>query len=183
MRPTWNEYFMMMAKLASTRSTCNSRPTGCVMVRDHDILSTGYNGSMAGAPHCSDGPDIDGKAYCHRRVIKAPEGDKYNFCRSVHAEANAVARAAKLGVSLAGATCYTTLAPCYVCLKLMANAGIKRIVYELDYESKCPERDQYWKDVIKESPIKYIQKMDVFAATIEDAVVALRLPTSIRRMG
>jgi len=70
MRPSWNEYFMLIAKLVSTRSTCNSRPTGAVLVKDRQILATGYNGSMPGAPHCTDQTITDGSTYCHRHDLK-----------------------------------------------------------------------------------------------------------------
>ena len=75
MRPSWDEYFMLIAKLVSTRSTCNSRPTGAVLVKDKQLLATGYNGSMPGAPHCSDEVMPDGSPYCYRRVMKVPDAD------------------------------------------------------------------------------------------------------------
>ena len=100
MRPSWDEYFMLIAKLVSTRSTCNSRPTGAVLVKDRQILATGYNGSMPGAPHCSDQVMADGSPYCHRRALNIADVDKYNYCRASHAEANAIAQAARYGVAI-----------------------------------------------------------------------------------
>ena len=117
---------MLIAKLVSTRSTCNSRPTGAVLVKDRQILATGYNGSMPGAPHCSDQVMADGSPYCHRRALNIADVDKYNYCRASHAEANAIAQAARYGVAIKGATLYVTLQPCFVCLKLLATAQIKR---------------------------------------------------------
>ncbi|HLM84282.1 MAG TPA: deaminase [Candidatus Bathyarchaeia archaeon] len=150
-RPSWDAYFMALAKLAASRSTCISRPTGCVMVKDKQIISTGFNGSMPGVPHCSD------EGECYRRSIKASDAGKYDFCRSIHSEANAVALAARAGASLEGATCYHTLFPCYVCTKLLVRAGIKEMVYEFGYDSKNAERDKHWQEVIDEAGIKIRQ--------------------------
>lgn len=97
MRPSWDEYFLMIAKLVASRSTCNSRPTGAVLVKDRQILSTGYNGSMPGAVHCSDA----GSLFCFRRSMEIPDNVKYDYCRSSHAEANAIAQAAKHGIAIA----------------------------------------------------------------------------------
>ncbi len=182
MRPNWNEYFMAIAKIVSTRSTCNSRPTGAVIVRDKQILSTGYNGSMPGAPHCTDENFDDGKPFCFRRSIEAPEDDKYNYCRASHAEANAVARAARLGISLDGATCFVTLAPCYVCLKLLAGAGIRHIYYELGYESVDEARDEHWRKVIDESPIETFEQLKVSERMARKIASSLTYPTSGRRL-
>jgi len=182
MRPGWNEYFMVLAKIISTRSTCNSRPTGCVIVRDKQVLATGYNGSMPGAPHCIDDVTVDGKPFCYRRAQNAPEGDKYNFCRASHAEANAVARAAQHGISIKGSTAFITLAPCYVCLKLLATAGIEHIYYEFDYESTNKGRDEHWKNAIKDSPIESIDRLTVSDESIRTMTRALRYPTSERRL-
>ena len=112
----------------------------------------------------------------------APEGDKYNYCSSVHGEANAVARAAKLGISLEGGVCYCTLAPCYVCLKLLAGAGIKGVYYELDYESNDRNRDSFWADAVKESPIEFIDQLVVSDEMVGMVKMALEFPTSKRRL-
>ena len=134
---------MLIAKLVSTRSTCNSRPTGAVLVKDRQILATGYNGSMPGAPHCSDQVMPDGSPYCHRRALNIADVDKYNYCRASHAEANAIAQAARYGVAIKGATLYVTLQPCFVCLKLLATAQIRRIYFELAYGSDDAPRDEF----------------------------------------
>lgn len=177
-RPTWGQYFMVLAKMVSLRSTCNSRPTGAVVVKDKQVLSTGYNGAMSGVSHCSD----MGPGYCHRRVFEAPESDKYNFCKSIHAEANAIARAARLGISLEGGICYCTLAPCYVCLKLLAGAGIVGVYYEFDYESQDTKRDQHWRDAVAESPIEFIDQLKVSNKTMALVLKTLQYPTSQRRI-
>ena len=162
MRPDWNEYFLALAKLASARSTCNSRPTGAVIVRDRTILSTGYNGALPGVPHCSDQPpDETGVPYCFSRKQGSSEQSKYNYCRSNHAEANAVVQAAKHGISLSGSSVYVTLAPCYNCIKLLASAGINHIYYELEYASTDQKRDAFWRDIYQEIGIVTYQKIEL----------------------
>ncbi len=182
MRPDWHEYFMTIAKIISTRSTCNSRPIGCVIVRDKQILTTGYNGSVPGGPHCIDQPDVNGEPFCFRRSIGAPEGDKYNFCRSTHAEANAIAQAAKAGIALKDSTLYVTVAPCYVCLKLLATARVRRIYYEYDYESTDRTRDEFWKRIVRESGIETFEQLTVSDSTKNIIVSAMEFPTSRRRL-
>lgn len=147
-RPSWDVYFLALAKLAASRDTCLSRPSGCVIVKDKQILSTGYVGSMPGVTHCID------EGRCYRRSIGAADAGKYDFCRSIHAEANAVALAAKAGVSLDGGTAYMTLFPCYTCTKLLVRAGIKEIVYELSYASKDKKRDKHWKEAYGGTGVK-----------------------------
>lgn len=130
-RPDWDEYFMNIAQLVATRSTCNRgielkymppyKGVGAVIVRDKVILATGYNGSPKGLEHCDD--------VGHEMV----EG---HCIRTVHAEANALAAAAKNGVAIDGATVYITASPCYDCFKLMVNAGVKRIVCGAFYGSR-----------------------------------------------
>ena len=120
---------MLIAKLVSTRSTCNSRPTGAVLVKDKQILATGYNGSMPGAPHCSDQVMPDGSPYCHRRALQIADVDKYNWCRASHAEANAIAQAARHGVPIKGATLYVTLEPCTMCAAAMSFARVRRLYF------------------------------------------------------
>lgn len=182
MRPEWDEYFMALAKLASARSTCNSRPTGAVLVRDNTVLSTGYNGALPGVAHCSDQPAEAGIPYCFSRKQGATEQSKYNYCRSNHAEANAVAQAARHGISLQGATAYITLAPCYNCVKLLAAAGIRRVYYELEYESTDPARDAFWKNVCREIGIETYEKI-ILTPTAADFFAGLFAgPTSERRL-
>lgn len=181
-RPSWHEYFMLMAKMVSTRSTCSSRPTGAVIVKDKQILCTGYNGAVPGAPHCTDMREPDGGPFCFRRHVNAPDVDKYNFCRSSHAEANAVAQAARFGVALAGATVYCTLAPCYVCLKLLVTAGVRRIYYEAAYESASPERDEFWKKAVRDSGVEVFEQVVIQAEMLDQAKSALEFPTSRRRL-
>lgn len=181
-RPSWHEYFMLIAKIVSTRSTCNSRPTGAVIVKDNHILSTGYNGAMPGAPHCIDQPDMDdGRPYCYRRSLGVPDVDKYNFCKASHAEANAIAQAARYGISVEGATLYTTLAPCYVCLKLIATARIRAVYYEQSYDSASPERDRFWQEAVREAGIETFERLLISPQTYDYILSDIRNITSRRR--
>lgn len=117
-RPSWDEYFMRLAHLTKERSTCNRRAVGCVLVRDRRILTTGYNGSLPDAPHCTDVGCLMHEGHC---------------VRTVHAEANAIVQASIHGVNVKGATAYVTSCPCINCAKLLAAAGIVRIVYDDEY--------------------------------------------------
>jgi dCMP deaminase len=144
-RPSWSEYFLALAKIVSTRSTCSSRPVGCVIVRENRILVTGYNGAPPGEPHCTEkGPD--GQIFCARRANNISDEDKHKVCPSVHAEENAISIAEKLGLVhlLIGSSIYTTLAPCVRCSERLAKAGVKKVYYELAYESVNRVRDQQW---------------------------------------
>lgn len=146
-RPTWHEYFMLIAKLVRVRSTCNSRKIGAVIVRGNRILATGYNGSVHGAPHCSDqGPD-----FCLRRAMGAHDAEKYNYCLSSHAEVNAINQAARFGISLEGATLYCTLEPCNWCFKQLIQVGIREIYFEEAYESKNKEFDEFWRSIMEKN--------------------------------
>ena len=175
LRPSWDEYFMVVAKIISSRSTCLSRPTGAVIVLDRHIQATGYNGAMPGMDHCTD------EGECFRRKINAPDEDKYNYCRATHAEANAIAQAARFGTTVNGADLYTTLAPCYVCLKILANARIKRVFYEIPYVSNYPERDAFWFEAIKKAGVEAIQ-LEVSPVVLESFQSRLCGSTSERML-
>ncbi len=182
MRPSWDEYFMLIAKLVSTRSSCNSRPTGAVLVKDKQLLASGYNGSMPGAPHCIDQVMPDGSPYCHRRVLKIADVDKYNYCRASHAEANAIAQAARYGVAIKGASLYVTLQPCFVCLKLLATAQIERVYYELAYESQDPLRDAFWEAAVQEAGFQDFRQLSVPPEALAYILPSLGEGTSRRRL-
>jgi len=113
-RVDWHTYFMNIARQAATRSTCDRKHVGAVIVRDKTILSTGYNGSIRGMPHCDDVGHIMENGHC---------------VATVHAEANAIIQAAKNGAKIEGAELYTTASPCWNCFKLIANAGIVAVYY------------------------------------------------------
>jgi dCMP deaminase len=182
MRPSWNEYFMLIAKLVSTRSTCNSRPTGAVLVKDKQILATGYNGSMPGAPHCLERLMPDGTPYCHRRALNIADVDKYNFCRASHAEANAIAQAAKYGIAVRGASLYVTLEPCYICVKLLATAQIERVFFELPYESRDDLRDAHWRAAVAEAGFQEYRQLTVSKEALGYILPSLTGITSTRRL-
>jgi len=122
-RPTWDEYFLMLAKLAATRSTCLAFPVGAVIVKNKQVVATGYNGSPSGSAHCTT------QGYCYPGLSSC-DASKTLPSRAVHAEANAIAQAAKHGISTDGASIYVTLEPCLSCLKLIISAGIKEVFYE-----------------------------------------------------
>ena len=125
-RPDWDEYFLSIATLVSTRSTCLRRQVGCVVVKDRRILSTGYNGAPSGVAHC-------GEIGCLRQTQGIPAGERHEMCRGVHAEQNAIIQGARHGVCLLGATAYCTNQPCSICTKMLINTGIQEIVYQGDY--------------------------------------------------
>ncbi len=132
MRPSWDEYFMRMAYLVSTRSTCTRRKVGAVIVKDKRILATGYNGPPKGLAHC----DVTG---CIREELNVPSGERHELCRGLHAEQNAIIQAAVHGVSIKGATIYVTNHPCVVCAKMLINAEIEEIVYAEGYPDELAE--------------------------------------------
>jgi dCMP deaminase len=173
---------MLIAKLVSTRSTCNSRPTGAVLVKDKQILATGYNGSMPGAPHCIDEVMPDGSPYCHRRALRIADVDKYNYCRASHAEANAIAQAARYGVAIKGASLYVTLQPCFVCLKLLATAQIIRVYFELAYESRDAARDAFWQRAVAEAGFEVFRQLPISPAALAFVLPSLEGVTSRRRL-
>jgi dCMP deaminase len=175
LRPNWDEYFMVIAKIISSRSTCLSRPTGAVIVLNNHILATGYNGAMPSMPHCTDNKE------CFRRKINIPDKDKYNYCRANHAEANALAQAARFGIPVDGADIYTTLSPCYVCLKILVTARIKRIFYEILYVSDYHERDDFWLKAIEKAGLESIH-LNISPITIENITSQLQNNTSLRRL-
>lgn len=120
-RPTWDEYFMDIARLVASRSTCLRRQVGAVMVKDKNILATGYNGTPSGIRHCSE-------VGCLRQQMNVPSGERHELCRGLHAEQNAIIQAAKHGVNIDGAVLYCTHSPCIICSKMLINSGVKRIV-------------------------------------------------------
>ncbi len=113
-RSSWDQYFMDIARQVASRATCDRKHVGALLVRDKTILSTGYNGSIRGLPHCDEAGHMMENGHC---------------VATVHAEANAIIQAAKNGVAIDRATIYTTASPCWPCFKLIANAGCERIVF------------------------------------------------------
>lgn len=128
-RPSWDEYFMEIAHTVSKRATCDRGRSGCVIVRDRQILVTGYVGSPIGMPHCDD------VGHQMKQMVHE-DGSVTNHCvRTVHAEQNAICQAAKLGISLLNSTLYCRMTPCRVCAMLIINCGITRVVCEKKYHA------------------------------------------------
>ena len=125
-RPTLDEYFMNIAKVVATRSTCLRNYVGAVIVRDKRIVSTGYNGAPRNLAHCLD-------IGCIRDQENIESGTMHEVCRAVHAEQNAIIQAALHGVSTKGATIYCTHQPCVLCAKMIINANIVRVVFTQAY--------------------------------------------------
>lgn len=142
-RPEWDEYFMDIARVVSSRSTCLRRRVGAVIVKGQRLLTTGYNGAPRGLTHC-------GKIGCLRELHNIPSGERHELCRGTHAEQNAIVQAALYGVAIEGATLYCTHQPCSACTKMLINAGIKRIVFQNGYP------DDLASELLTEAKIEYI---------------------------
>ena len=125
-RPSWDEYFIEIAKLVSKRSTCIRRKVGALLVKDKRILVTGYNGAPPGCAHCEE-------VGCLREELKVPSGQRHELCRAIHAEQNAIIQAAVFGVNIQGATLYSTTQPCVLCTKMAIGARLKKIVVTEGY--------------------------------------------------
>jgi dCMP deaminase len=143
-RPSWDEYFINIAKVIGTRSTCDRGRTGCVIVKNKHLISTGYVGAPAGCKNCD---EIDHEM----NTVTHEDGTQSKHCiRTTHNEQNAIAQAARFGISTEGATLYCMMTPCYNCAKLIINAGIKRVVAEKDYHAGNRS-----KEIFKEAGVQY----------------------------
>ena len=140
-RPSWDEYFLQLARLVSKRSTCLRRQVGAVLVKDKKILATGYNGVPSGIRHCSD-------IGCLRDKLKIPSGQRHELCRGLHAEQNVLLQAALHGVSTKGSAVYITNQPCMICAKMLINAGIRQLIIADGYP------DDLAKEFLREARIK-----------------------------
>ena len=140
----WDKRFMEVAKLVSSWASCYQadRKIGAVIVKEKRILTTGYNGAPAGVKTCVE------RGECLRKKLGIPSGTRHEMCYAIHAEQNAIIQAAKLGVSIEGATLYCTHQPCIICAKMIVNSGIERIVYEKGYP------DDFSLEIIAESGVK-----------------------------
>lgn len=125
-RPSWDNYFMVIAEDVSTRSTCIRRSVGAVIVKDRRILTTGYNGAPAGISHCTE-------KNCLRTKYNVPSGERHELCRGLHAEQNAIIQAACYGISINGGSIYVTHQPCSICTKMLINSGIKHFLFSSPY--------------------------------------------------
>jgi len=144
-RPPWDEYFLNIARLVSTRSTCLRRKVGAVVVKNKQILATGYNGAPTGITHCDE-------VGCLRDELNVPSGQRHELCRALHAEQNAFLQAARHGTSLEGATLYITTQPCSICAKMIINVGIKKVVIAGEYP------DEFAVGFLKEANVEMVVK-------------------------
>lgn len=142
-RPSWDEYFMQLAESVGHRGTCDRGRSGCVIVKDKRILTTGYVGSPMGLKHC------DEVGHEMHKVTHEDGTESMHCIRTVHAEQNALIQAARTGIALEGSTVYCKMTPCYVCAKLIINAGVTRVVAFRDYHASKQS-----KRVFKESGVK-----------------------------
>ena len=141
-KPTmWDKRFIELTNLIATWSSCLRRNVGAIIVKDKRVIATGYNGAPQQIDSCVQ------RGTCIRKDAKS--GTKLELCRAVHAEQNAIAQAARLGISIEGATLYCTHKPCATCIKIIANAGIKRVVYTHDYPDELADK------MLEESPLAY----------------------------
>ncbi len=144
-RPSWDEYFMAIARAVATRSTCSRRSVGALIVRDKRILATGYNGAPAGLRHCD-----------HTGGADMRDG---HCARSTHAEQNAIVQAARHGTPIGGSTVYCTSQPCLTCAKLLVNAGVRRVVFGGPYP------DELAVSILDEAQVELVQHAGEGGAT------------------
>ena len=148
-RPSWDDYFLEIAKTVGTRGTCDRGRNGAVIVRNKRILTTGYVGSPMGLPHC------DEVGHLMSDVVN-PDGTVSKHCiRTIHAEQNAILQAAMHGVSTEGSTLYVKFEPCFTCAKMLINAGVKRVVCQKKYHAA-----QLTREFFKEAGVEIIYMED-----------------------
>ena len=143
--PSWDEYFLLYAMLAATRSTCLRHNVGAVIVKNNRILTTGYNGAVSGVKDCLE-------LGCLRDAQNIPSGERHEICRAVHAEQNAIIQAGIHGIDINGGILYCTHSPCIICAKMIANSGSKRFITYGNY----PDTGRVI-DLFKEAKIKFIK--------------------------
>lgn len=152
MKPSWDKYFIRIAKLVASRSSCLTRKVGAVIVKDKMIISTGYNGTSRGIKNCNEG----GCQRCaDRKSGKLKSGERLDECVCVHAEENALLQAAYNGISIKGGIFYTSLYPCNYCTKHIINSGIRKVYYSDKYKL-----DEVSKNLFKEAGVELLQYRD-----------------------
>lgn len=139
----WDKRFMEMADLVATWASCYqpNRKIGAVIVKNKRVMTTGYNGAPAGIKTCRE------RGECLRRKLNIPSGQRQELCYAVHAEQNAIIQAARLGISIDGATLYCTHQPCVICAKMIVNSGIRRVVYKHGYP------DEFAREMLAEGSV------------------------------
>ena len=147
----WDERFMNLAETVAEWSSCyqSNRHVGAVCVKDKRVLTTGYNGAPSGIKSCSE------KGECLRRVKNIASGTMQEVCFAVHAEQNAICQAAKLGISLDGATMYVTHQPCVICTRMIINSGVKKVIYKNGYP------DDFALELFNQSNVELIRFSDL----------------------
>ncbi|MDR0956350.1 MAG: dCMP deaminase family protein [Endomicrobium sp.] len=141
-RPLWDEYFMKLAWLVAERATCIRHHIGAVIVKNKRILTTGYNGAPASVEDCL-------SLGCLRNKLNIPSGQKHEVCRAIHAEQNAIIQGGFHGISIKGSVLYCTHSPCVLCTKMIINAGIKKVIMNIEYP------DSTFKELFSEVGIKF----------------------------
>lgn len=143
----WDKRFMDLTETISKWSSCykDDRNVGAIIVKNKRILTTGYNGAPSGVKSCKE------RGECLRQKLQIPSGKQHELCYAIHAEQNAIIQAARLGVSIEGATLYCTHQPCAICSKIIVNAGILKVVYSKPYP------DEFANEIFKEAGVKLIQ--------------------------
>ena len=147
----WDKRFMELTETVATWSSCfqENRHVGAIIVKDRRVMTTGYNGAPAGVKSCEE------KGECLRRKLEIPSGTKHELCFAVHAEQNAIAQAAKLGINIEGATLYCTHQPCVICTRMILNSGIKKVIYKNGYP------DAFALELFEKSDVKLIKFEDL----------------------
>lgn len=143
LRPNWDEYFMDLARSVALRATCDRGRSGCVIVRDKQILVTGYVGSPKGLKHCDD------VGHLFKQTIHEDQSVTTHCVRTVHAEQNAICQAARRGIMLEGATLYCRMTPCRTCAMLIINCGIERVVCEYKYHNGMESEEMFREACVK----------------------------------
>jgi len=136
-RPSWDDYFLEIARTVASRATCDRGRSGCIIARDKQILVTGYVGAPTGLPHCDD------IGHQMKKLIHENGNVTQHCVRTVHAEQNAITQAAKLGISINNATLYCKMTPCRTCAMLIINCGIRRVVCEKKYHAGAESEDMF----------------------------------------
>ncbi|MEB3359872.1 MAG: dCMP deaminase family protein [Synechococcales bacterium] len=172
LRPTWDEYFLMLAKLAATRSTCLSFPVGAVVVKDKQVVATGYNGPPSKSSHCVD------QGYCYPGLSRC-DASKSKPSRAIHAEANAIAQAAKHGILTDKAKIYVTLEPCLYCLKLIISAGIEEVIYETP---SFKNEGSYVRESFEEEGLITFRRIEIREEVAKKSATYIMNPISIPEM-
>ena len=154
MRPSWDSYFIELMQTIGKRATCDRGRSGCIIVKDKQIISTGYVGSPAGLDHCDD------VGHLMKKVVDFDGTERMHCMRTIHAEQNAICQAAKHGTPLKGATLYCKMEPCRVCAMLIISCGITRVVAEKRYHAAQESREMFEKanvqlDVIEDEEEQY----------------------------